>query len=105
MEYSLNQNVVFFGEDMMRGKRSDEEYARVYGVKFTGKIIGHFDDHFIVKLDQALPDGETAVLVHSDSCKPLNCHWCQDRKLTPVGSFTKGQADANAIPTEACPYC
>jgi hypothetical protein len=105
MEYSLNQNVVFLAEDALLGRLSDEEYERIVGTKLTGKVTGHFSDNFIVTLFQALSNGETSVLVAMDACKPLSCHWCQDRKLVPAGSFTLGQHEANAIPKEACPYC
>lgn len=105
MEYSLNQNIIFYGEDMLRGKLSEAEYAKVSGKKFTGTITGHFSDNFLVKLDFKLSDGCTAVLVPADACRPLTCHWCQDSKLVNDTPFTMGQYESGTIPMKECPYC
>lgn len=105
MEYSLNQEVVFYGEEALLGRLSDEEYAKLFGKKLTGKVIGHFSDNFIVKLNQALSNGETAVLVGAYACKPLTCHWCLDTRRVPVTPFTIRQHEADAVPMTDCPYC
>lgn len=105
MEYSLNQNVIFYAEDALLGRISDEQYAEMIGTKLTGKVTGHFSDNFIISLDQALFNGETTVLVAMSACKPLSCHWCQDKKLVPAGEFTMEQHEADAMPKAACPYC
>jgi hypothetical protein len=105
MDYSLNQNVIFDSEEMLRGKLSDAEYDAIAGTRQTGEITGHFSNYFIVWLDQKLANGEQSVLVPADACKPLTCHWCRDSKLTNDTPFTIGQYEANAMPMKACPYC
>lgn len=105
MEYSLNQNVIFLAEDMLRGRLSEAEYNGIAGTQRTGKVVGHFSEYFIIKLDATLPDGETAVLVPADACKPLTCHWCRDTKKTTNTPFTMGQHEAGCVPTKECPYC
>jgi hypothetical protein len=105
MEYSLKQNVLFDAEEMFRGRLTDEEYAEIAETQRTGKIVGHFSNYFIVSLDQALKNGETAVLVPADACRPLTCHWCRDTKKVNDTPFTMGQYEADAIPMRECPYC
>ena len=105
MEYSLNQNVIFLAEDMLRGRLSEAEYNGITGTQRTGKVVGHFSEYFIIKLDATLPDGETAVLVPADACKPLVCHWCRDSKRVADTPFTMGQHEADALPTKDCPHC
>ena len=105
MEYSLNQNVIFLAEDMLRGRLSDAEYNEIAGEQRTGKVVGHFSAYFIVKLDMTLPNGETAVLVPAADCKPLTCYWCRDTKKTTNTPFTMAQHEADCVATKECPYC
>jgi hypothetical protein len=105
MDYSLNQNVIFDSEEMLRGKLSDAEYNAIAGTRQTGEITGHFSNYFIVWLDQKLANGEQSVLVPADACQPLTCHWCRDSKKVPVTPFTMPQYETNTIPTKDCPYC
>lgn len=105
MEYAIDQSVIFDSEEMLRGKLSNEEYAAIFGTRSTGKITGHFSTNFIIALDIPLRDGTKAVLVPSAVCRPLNCHWCQDRKKLHAYSFTGGQSASDTIPVIDCAYC
>lgn len=87
MEYAINQRV---------------KYAHL---GFTGKIIGHSGENFIILLDSPTSDGSSAVLTPADSVEPLDCTWCGDTQKITVPSFTMAQVEAGEIPEVDCPYC
>lgn len=97
MEYAIDQPIVF--SKWVCDSRGDREAT------LTGRIGGHAGDSFIVLLDHKLEDGTRALVVHSESVRPLSCHWCLDTQKVAVTPFTIEQYETGTIPQAACPYC
>jgi hypothetical protein len=92
METIINQSVIY-----------DQ---RIYEHRqATGKVVGRYDENFIILLDSPLRDGTKAVVVPSDAVKPLACHWCRDSKKVAATPVTLGQYKSGDIPQKECPYC
>jgi len=58
----------------------------------------------IVLLDRPTVSN-AAIEVRLEDVKPLNCHWCQDKKVVPASGFTMEQHITNTVPEVECPYC
>lgn len=105
MEYAIDQDVIFHAEDMLRGRKSDAEYAELFAKRLTGRIVGEAGENFIVRLDIPLSDGTKAVVVPPAAAQPVACHWCRDEKRVWKTGFTLEQYEAGAAPQMDCPCC